>query len=805
MKCLSCDKQFYGKTIQSYINHLKNHKTLTRFKCEHCDHIYDNIYDFKKHLLKELKSDYIPDQIRQEISCSDKNINQNDELNENIGDINIFNNTQSYQLLKNKIIDPVKQFEQQLINDLLINLSDISMTRSKAFDVYKTSIIRQKEILQLIVNAAGMNDQVSNFIKSLDNMLEQITFSEYTLINFLKRNNLWIETVNLTLAQETILLSNTLTKTNKYSIEYVGINNVLSMLLNVPEIRNIFADFFSSRSRNSDYISHVLESNSFREILLEEEKCNPHYEQTIYVPYSLYSDEFDPKNSLGSHGSSYAVGHVYLFLHCFPPEYASKLEFIFFIMSYFSGDKKKYGTNNIFNTLANEISAIENKVFEIDHEKYKYVQFKFINLMGDNKDLHELLGFTGYFLADILCRFCYSPKIIRSTQTIEIDSFMRNQKKYEEDVTELNVKKSGISKKSPFNGVSKKFGIVNNPFVDIMHDVILGAFKYDISYALFELCCSKKNKILNLDILNEKIHSTAYGPNYRNIIDTITPERLKSGNIKGSASELMNLMLHLPIILESLNVDPENQFFKLIVSCKKVLTLLLQQEIHKNFHVLLKHEISQHLNLVLDILIPLGYSLKYKHHLLVHYFRILERIGPLISFACFRGEAKHLKFKKCAQSIPGCQNLISTFAKRNQFLFAAFLNKSSYDVPLIETFSFSNITEIDLRIKYSINLPFTLIKVYKKISYSGTIYSIDDIIFISSENAYGQIKEIISDDTDYYFIYENLDIMYLDYIDAYEILNYTHAFNFTKIEKNFAATKPLKLFKINDRSIFNSM
>lgn len=817
MKCLVCTAIFYGKTILNYTEHLKTHDKISKFQCEHCDHIYDNLYDLKKHLSKTYKSEHLPKNFDVQnpinnvtpvqtiesdntIPCNNDNMCIN-ELVLNSNECDVVTNINN----PNNINNSVETFKKELINDLLLLLSDVTIPKSKAIETYKTSIIRKKELIQLIKNCTN-NSTSLDFIIIIDNMLQNVIFSEYTLIKFLKENKFWIDTKKILLAEETILLNNTKTKCNKYAIEYVGLANLFTMLLNNIELRNLFVNFYKYSHRNSDYIMHILESNLFQEILQQEKISNPNFDKTLYIPYSLYSDEFDPKNSLGSHGTSYAVGHVYIFIHCLPPEYASKLEYIFFIMSYFSGDKKQFGTNVIFKTLAKEITDIENCVFNIDHEEYNYVQFKFVNLMGDNKDLHDLLGFSGYFLADILCRFCVAPKTVRDSQTIEIDSFIRTPSQYEENLRDLNVKISGVSKTSPFHGVSKNFGVINNFFVDIMHDVILGAFKYDISYSLFELCCAKKNKVLSLDILNERIQSFDYGPNFRNKIDTITSDRLKSGNIKGSASELLNLITHLPIILESLNVDPENQFFKMIVSCKKILTLLLLKCVHKNFHVLLKHEISQHLNLFLNILLPLGYTLKYKHHLLVHYPRVLERIGPLIYFACFRGEACHLKYKKCAQSISNCQNLIHTFTTRNQFQFAAFLNKKTFNIPLYETFSYSDVIVSDFELKYCITFPFSSpsIKVYKKISYIGTIYAIDNIIFIPNDDSYGQIKDIIEDEKNYYFVYVHMNTIYLDYIDCYEVLNYISLYDIVKIDKQLFVTKPLNVFKVNGRTLFNA-
>lgn len=68
----------------------------------------------------------------------------------------------------------------------------------------------------------------------------------------------------------------------------------------------------------------------------------------------------------------------------------------------------------------------------------------------------------------------------------------------------MGTNSSGLKQQSPFNEICDRFSPISNDFIDIMHDVLLGALRYDVSYALYEISCSKK-KIIDLDSLNEHI------------------------------------------------------------------------------------------------------------------------------------------------------------------------------------------------------------------------------------------------------------------------------------------------------------
>lgn len=831
MRCETCSKVFDNSSINLYILHLKSHRNLTQYTCDHCTHIYENLSSLKRHLCK-VKSqndrqniisnnrnnsnidvqehDSNIDIHDSNIDIDDSNIDTNN-LNINTNNSNIVSNYNTIINIEsndNQNESAVSKFKNDIINNMLSLLADFSIPRLRAFEISKNSIEMHKNLLTLMKNNTNQESNIINFINEFLAMLSNLQVSEYQFIKYLSNNNLWLPSTSLKLKEQVNLTDLQNLKKEKFDMQYVNIILLLQKIFSNALILNTVVTFIESIDIESEFLTHVYQSTLFQNILTQEKTDNLDFDQTLYIPYSIYSDEFDPKNSLGSHGGSYSVGHVYIILHCFPPHLASKLDFIFFVMAFFSGDKKEFGIEVIFSQLINDMSFLERTKLEISHPNYKFLSFKFINLMGDNKDVHEVLGFTGNFCADVLCRFCYVKRNERNKQTVEQPQLMRDLVKYASDLSDLDTQKSGIKFNSPFNRICPRFHVVSNFYVDIMHDVLLGSLKYDISFALYELTCSK-GKSINLDLLNKSIKNIQYGANYKNTIDTITSARLKNGNLKGSASELLNLIIHLPIILYKLGINLENQFYKVILSAKKLLSMLLQHTIGRNFHKLVKHEISQHLELFITVLGPMGYSMKYKHHLMTHYSMVMHYIGPLVNFTCFRTEAKHMAYKKYSQSINNCQNLVLTFAKKNQFHLAHFLNKPPIDHCIFETFSSVYMNKKDIEVKYSLQIDIDLdyMATYRKIKYYGTIFNTNDIINLNKNDVYGQLKLIASTENSFFFIIEYVNIIYMELVDCFEIIDYTDTYEIINMNSLESTLKPFNVFiiKIEDKHIFNCM
>lgn len=559
MNCLECNKSFNGWPVEDYLHHIPTHTNITKFNCIHCSKIFNLIAELRRHLNVVYPLKYFPKAENQ------PNLNKIVPLSEYSESLNI---TQYFHKpISSTAASDLKNYKFTMLKQLIKLLSDFTTPRSKAFNTIKLVIESNIATLNLVKKNLKLHTEDVIFLNDLQNILiESSNMTEASLRRLLIKHNVWIERKCIILEEEQTFSVTEEPIVIKFSLEYVTISDVMTKILNKEELLNIIVNFIEDAmsNLNQEFRKSLYESECFKTFLKMQKVNDPDYSTTLYIPYSTYSDDFQPKNTLGSHGDSYGVGNCYLVLHCFPPKLKSKLDFIFFLMSYYSGDKKKYGSNEIYRHLVDEIENLSSHKIQIHHPKYKFVRMKFMFLMGDNAEIHEILGFTKSFSAEICCRFCYASKLERRTQSCEKDSLLRNPIRYAQDVLEQCPQSTGVASETIFSRISD-FSPSTNDYVDLMHDGLLGAFQNDISYSLLELY---KSKALSLVVLNANIKEFNFGPNTKNRVNTITLERLKKGKVKGTASELQALILYLPLILLKCGVPPENDYFKMILSTK---------------------------------------------------------------------------------------------------------------------------------------------------------------------------------------------------------------------------------------------
>jgi len=81
-----------------------------------------------------------------------------------------------------------------------------------------------------------------------------------------------------------------------------------------------------------------------------------------------------------------------------------------------------------------------------------------------------------------------------------------------------------------------------------------------------------------------------------------------------------------------------SEIWQLYVILKQIINIITSKIINKDFPYLLKTLITEHHELYIKLF---NTHLKPKHHHLVHYPFIMEKIGPLIHVWSMRFESKH--------------------------------------------------------------------------------------------------------------------------------------------------------------------
>ena len=79
------------------------------------------------------------------------------------------------------------------------------------------------------------------------------------------------------------------------------------------------------------------------------------FKDGLVLPMFNFFDDLEPLNALGSHAGENEVGAVYGTIPCFPSNFASKLNRIFFTDIFHSSDRSEFGNKAIFKILIDEL------------------------------------------------------------------------------------------------------------------------------------------------------------------------------------------------------------------------------------------------------------------------------------------------------------------------------------------------------------------------------------------------------------------------------------------------------------------
>lgn len=248
-------------------------------------------------------------------------------------------------------------------------------------------------------------------------------------------------------------------------------------------------------------------------------------------------------------------------------------------------------------------------------------------LSHDNLSANLMVGMCGSFSTNFCCRFCKADlkiieqatkddeKLIRKDFYLELDLFDPNeksQKTYLQDTC-------GLKSKSSLYQVND-FSISTGSAVDILHDIYEGVVIFALRKA-FE--CLAKSKIIEEEQIITRINRFNYGKLNR----CHKPSNVKltrQGNLGLSGMQAKTLAMFFPFIFGDLfNITANEKPFELVNSIIKIIIQVNKTVITEEDLINLEEDIKYHLKLVVE---HFGGPIV-KHHFLVHYPRVVRRLG----------------------------------------------------------------------------------------------------------------------------------------------------------------------------------
>lgn len=128
------------------------------------------------------------------------------------------------------------------------------------------------------------------------------------------------------------------------------------------------------------------------------------YGNKIVIPFTLYGDDFEINNPIGSRKCKNKIHAFYFTISCLPPEYASMLQNIFLIQIFKTVYSKLLRESKLLRPIMKQIDLQINGIeINVDQKSYK-VHFELFNYKGDNLDIYHSLGFSTSFNVNYPCR-----------------------------------------------------------------------------------------------------------------------------------------------------------------------------------------------------------------------------------------------------------------------------------------------------------------------------------------------------------------------------------------------------------------
>ena len=471
-----------------------------------------------------------------------------------------------------------------------------------------------------------------------------------------------------------------------YKICVPNIKFILKLFLELPCVLDEIIKY-QDKLKNTDKLINIMNGELWKEISSKFDT------NKIVIPFFLFTDDFVIDHHLSFRAQKTAICGFYITFPTLPPQYRSKIENILVAAAIKSRDIKTHGYSKCLTDFIEMLKDIEINGIELNTKdnETKLVHPVLLQIIGDNLGLNQILGYVSSFTAHHYCRHCLSHKDDMRKQYVEIPEKLRTAETYAQHIENIDPTNTGIKSGCAFNELPT-FKAYNNAIVDVQHDLFEGICKLILpkvkimnqfifiktySFFFFFFFFNKQilkyfieeKKYISLDHFNELREMFESEPDKKNFNDvTITSNHLKNNDIPMTASEIRSFLLHLPLILDSFVPDKNDYCWQLLITLVEIVEIVLLPEFDDEILDRLEKLIKKHHKLYVE-------KCKFGHltpklHFLIHYVRVIRKLGPPVHYMAMRGESKHQWLKHMAQSTASRLNPAKTLCIKDSFSMA---------------------------------------------------------------------------------------------------------------------------------------
>jgi len=410
---------------------------------------------------------------------------------------------------------------------------------------------------------------------------------------------------------------------------------------------------------------------------------NHRQDDSLHLHISLYTDEWETVNPLGTSRKVHKVSAFYWIFTMLEQKYSSVLHVTQLACMARHVDVKEFGLSKFLHPLLSDLSFLETNGVYIEALGAS-VKGSVTAVIADNLSAHALGGFNESFGPNVgyPCRFCTAHA--DEIQSVELSVCDFTRRSVEEHNMHINAKKSdpginsvfGVKNDCILHSYLKSFHAATSLPPCLAHDLLEGIVSSDLALSL-QVFISKQ--YFDLKWLNDIIKTFPY-----KFSDSVNkPQRIPdtfaaSGTIGGNASENWTLLRLLPVLVGS-KVPRDDPTWDFLMDLKDIWELCFAPVISHTGIDYLAAKITEHRR-SFKCLFP-DKKFRPKHHFVAHYPDLIKQFGTLCNMWTMRFESKHGYFKRVVQESHCFKNVLLTMAEKHQLLMAYHLSAPTYFTP----------------------------------------------------------------------------------------------------------------------------
>ncbi|KAF2884895.1 hypothetical protein ILUMI_21266 [Ignelater luminosus] len=468
--------------------------------------------------------------------------------------------------------------------------------------------------------------------------------------------------------------------------QFIPLRIVFKKFFEMPNTFDIVTKYVDTLKAEPNNVTNIMQTSFWQNI---EHK----YEEKVVFPIYMYYDDYETGNPLGSHSGLHKLGAVYISIGCLPLQYSGLLENIFLALLFHSSDHKEFGTEATFKILIDELLFLETEGIQVNTPNHGNVTIYFVLtlILGDNLGLHSVMGFSENFNSRYFCRFCKVDKTSTHSLIIENKTLLQTLNNYNEDVLSKNLSISGIREECIFNCLPN-FHVVINPSIDVMHDIYEGVCQYDMLHILKYFIFIAK--LFSINTLNFCLKLFTYEPEMGNRPPLLSMDFQNKNKLSMSASEMICFVRIFSLVIGDLVLE-NDEVWKFYLSLRNIIDIVSSKNITSSDICRLECLISEHHHLYITLF---NDTLEPKHHHLIHYPSIIQKVRPPANISSMRFESKHRESKLTANITCCRKNITRSLSLKHQLKFCFRLMASKgFDDDIItgpgKSNSFTDIVE----------------------------------------------------------------------------------------------------------------